>query len=145
MKRIFLDTNIIIDFIFERDGAEDAANILQLGEDGKIELAVSFLTMANTAYITRKGHTQEQLYSIMADLSAILKTLPMDEPQLRQALEQPATDFEDMLQYQCAKANFCDMIITRNSKHFTFAEIPVLTPSDFLKEDYSEFNHKGYE
>jgi len=69
----------------------------------------------------------------------------MDEPQLRQALEQPATDFEDMLQYQCAKANFCDMIITRNSKHFTFAEIPVLTPSDFLKEDYSEFNHKGYE
>ena len=49
MKRIFLDTNIIVDFILERDGAEDAANILQLGEDGKIELAVSFLTMANTA------------------------------------------------------------------------------------------------
>ena len=57
MKRIFLDTNIIVDFILERDGAENAANILQLGEDRKIELAVSFLTMANTAYIARKGHT----------------------------------------------------------------------------------------
>ena len=79
MKRIFLDTNVIVDFILERDGAEDAANILQLGEDGKIELSVSFLTMANTAYIARKGHTQEQLYNIMADLSAMLKTLPMDE------------------------------------------------------------------
>ena len=133
MNRIFLDTNVIVDFILERDGAEDAANILQLGEDGKIELSVSFLTMANTAYIARKGHTQEQLYNIMADLSAMLKTLPMDEVQLQQALQNPATDFEDMLQYQCAKANFCDIIITRNSKHFAFAEIPVLTPTEYLK------------
>ena len=89
--------------------------------------------MANTAYIARKGHTQEQLYNIMADLSAMLKTLPMDEVQLQQALQNPATDFEDMLQYQCAKANFCDIIITRNSKHFAFAEIPVLTPTEYLK------------
>ena len=133
MKRIFLDTNVIIDFILEREGAEDAANILQLAEDGKIEVAVSFLTMANIAYIARKGHTQEQLYSIMTDLSDMLKTLPMDETQLKQALECPATDFEDMLQYQCAKANFCDIIITRNRKHFAFAQLPILTPSEYLK------------
>ena len=133
MKRIFLDTNVIVDFILEREGAEDAANILQLAEDGKIELAVSFLTMANTAYIARKGHTQEQLYSIMTDLSDMLKTLPMDETQLKQALECPATDFEDMLQYQCAKANLCDIIITRNCKHFAFAQLPILTPSEYLK------------
>ena len=134
MKRVFLDTNVIIDFILEREGVDDAADILQLGEDGKIELVVSFLTMANSAYIARKGHTQEQLYGIMADLSAMLRTLSMDEKQLRQALEQPATDLEDMLQYQCAKANFCDIIITRNKKHFAFAKLPVLTPSEFLKD-----------
>ena len=28
IKRIFLDTNVIIDFILEREGAEDAANVL---------------------------------------------------------------------------------------------------------------------
>lgn len=132
MKRVFLDTNVIIDLILEREGVDDAADILQLGEDGKIELVVSFLTMANTAYIARKGHTQEQLYAIMADLSAMFRTLYMDEKQLRQALEQPATDLEDMLQYQCAKANLCDVIVTRNTKHFAFAEIPVLTPAVFL-------------
>ena len=79
MKRIFLDTNVILDFILEREGAEDAASILQLGENGDVDLEVSFLTMANVAYIARKGHTQEQLYSIIADLSALLKTLPMDD------------------------------------------------------------------
>lgn len=132
MKRVFLDTNVIIDFILEREGVDDVADILQLGEDGKIELVVSFLTMANTAYIARKGHTQGQLYGIMADLSAMLRTLSMDEKLLRQALEQPVTDLEDMLQYQCAKANQCDVIVTRNTKHFAFSEIPVLTPADFL-------------
>ena len=44
MKRIFLDTNVIVDFILERDGAEDAANILQLGEDGKVLLIACFKT-----------------------------------------------------------------------------------------------------
>lgn len=132
MKRIFLDTNVIIDFILEREGAEDAANVLQLGENGEVELTVSFLTIANTAYIVRKGHTQEELYSIIADLSAMLKTLSMDESQLQQTLLHPATDFEDMLQYQCATANQCDIILTRNRKHFGFAEIPVLTPAEYL-------------
>lgn len=134
MKRIFLDTNVILDLILEREGAEDAASVLQLGENGEVDLEVSFLTMANAAYIARKGHTQEQLYSIIADLSALLKTLPMDEYQLRQALLHPATDFEDMLQYQCAMANHCDIILTRNCKHFEFAQIPVLTPSDYLSQ-----------
>ena len=58
----------------------------------------------------------------------------MDEYQLRQALLHPATDFEDMLQYQCAMANHCDIILTRNCKHFDFAQIPVLTPSDYLSQ-----------
>ena len=43
MKRIFLDTNVIIDFILEREGAEDAANVLQLGENGEVELTVQQL------------------------------------------------------------------------------------------------------
>ena len=57
MKRIFLDTNVILDLILEREGAEDAASVLQLGENGEVDLEVSFLTMANAAYIARKGHT----------------------------------------------------------------------------------------
>jgi hypothetical protein len=62
----------------------------------------------------------------------MLKTLSMDESQLQQTLLHPATDFEDMLQYQCAIANQCDIILTRNRKHFGFAEIPVLTPAEYL-------------
>ena len=137
MTKIFLDTNIILDFILEREGADNAADLLQLGEEKKIQLMASFLTMANTAYVIRKGHTQEELYSILADLSDMLEILPMDKEQFAKALSCPASDFEDVLQYECAKAHGCEAIITRNSKHFPFAELPVLTPAEFLQPTQS--------
>ena len=129
MTKLFLDTNVILDFILEREGADDATDILQL--------AVSFLTMANTAYVVRKGHTQGELYGILSDLSDMLEILPMDQTQFTNALARPANDFEDVLQYECAKACGCEAIITRNRKHFSFAELPVLTPAEFLQQTQS--------
>lgn len=132
MKKVFIDTNVLIDFILEREGAKNAADILQLGEEKKIRTAASFLTMANTAYIIRKGRTQTELYALLADLSDMIEILPMDERQFKDALDRPASDFEDVLQYECAKAHGCDVIVTRNSRHFPFAQISVLSPAEFL-------------
>ena len=101
MKKVFIDTNVLIDFILEREGAKNAADILQLGEEKKIRTAASFLTMANTAYIIRKGRTQTELYALLADLSDMIEILPMDERQFKDALDRPASDFEDVLQYKC--------------------------------------------
>ena len=134
MKKVFIDTNVLIDFILEREGAKNAADILQLGEEKKIRTAASFLTMANTAYIIRKGRTQTELYALLTDLSDMIEILPMDERQFKDALDRPASDFEDVLQYECAKAHGCDVIVTRNSRHFPFAQIPVLSPAEFLDQ-----------
>ena len=41
-------------------------------------------------------------------------------------------DFEDMLQYESATANNCDVIVTRNGKHFPKGITPILTPKEFL-------------
>lgn len=60
MKKVFIDTNVLLDFVTGRDGYEDACDILQLGEDSKVSLCASYLTIANTAYVARKGRTQEQ-------------------------------------------------------------------------------------
>ena len=134
MKKVFIDTNVLIDFMLEREGARNAADILQLGEEKKIRTAASFLTMANIAYIIRKGRTRTELYALLTDLSDVIEILPMDERQFKDALMQPASDFEDVLQYECAKTYGCDVIVTRNSKHFSFAQIPVLSPAEFLDQ-----------
>jgi len=131
MRLVFLDTNVLLDFVLCRDGADCAEMILQMGVAGRMDVCTSLLSMANVAYIARKGRTSEQLCSMMDDLTSIVRTLPMDEGQLRNAIVRPVADFEDMLQYQCALACGCDAIVTRNTKHFGFSELPVYTPQEF--------------
>lgn len=133
MKKVFLDTNILLDFVTERDGVEDASAILQLGEEGKVWLTTSFLTMANVAYVARKGRTQAELYELMKGLSEMIEVLAMDEIQFQEALSIVSTDFEDVLQYVCSKTFECDVIITRNKKDFiNFSVIEILSPREFL-------------
>ena len=130
--KVFLDTNVLLDFEMERDGIEEASEIFQMGEDGKLDLCVSILTMANTAYIARKGRTKEKLCEDLSLLSGMISVLPMDGKQWLDALALNAGDLEDALQYECAKASNCDCIVTRNTRDFSFSAIEVLTPKDFL-------------
>lgn len=136
MKKIFLDTNILLDFVTRRDGFEEASAILQFGEENKVLLSTSILSMANTAYVARRGRTKEELYELLQGLSEMIRTLSMNENQLQEALSIIATDFEDVLQYVCAKEHNCDAIITRNKKDFLYSCIPLYTPLEFLQIPY---------
>lgn len=133
MKKVFLDTNVVLDFVTQRDGYEDACDIFQLGEDNIVSLCVSFLTMANTAYVAKRGRTIDELYALMEGLTDMFEVLQMDQEQLRSSFSVIAADFEDVLQYICASYHNCDIIVTNNTKHFKFSKIQVLTPKEFLK------------
>ena len=101
MKRVFLDTNILIDYIQARAGGNDAKQLLMRGRDGEVTLCASFLTFANMAYIL---DGKADVYEFFAMLTGFITVLPMDSDQLQAALARRAKDFEDMLQYQCAMA-----------------------------------------
>lgn len=136
MKKIFLDTNVLLDFVLGREGMNETLAILQLKEENKVYLTTSILSMANTAYVAKRGRTKAELYELMQGLSEMIHTLQMDEIQFLEALSIIAPDFEDMLQMACAKAHDCDAIITRNKKDFTLSSIPVYTPGEFLHIPY---------
>lgn len=62
-----------------------------------------------------------------------IEVLPMNQDQLRQAIDYPSKDFEDMLQYQCALAGHCDIILTRDVKGFSdYSLIPLMTATEFV-------------
>ena len=69
---------------------------------------------------------------IIEGLSEMITVLSMDQNQLKDVLKLKASDMEDVMQYVCALSNQCDLIITRNTRHFSFSNIPVYTPTDFL-------------
>lgn len=134
MKRVFLDTNILLDFYLNRPGADAAEEVFVKANSGKILLFTSTLTFANFAYVVKREHTKEELYDILNEMEKWVAALVMDRRQLRLAINHPCKDFEDMLQYQCAIAGGCDLIITNNKKDFKdYSKLPLYTAEEYLK------------
>lgn len=139
MMKVFLDTNILLDYGLDREKADFAGGILQLGKDGLIELYASYLSYANMGYILRH-HPVAERYELVRMMRQPLFVLPCDANQLDAGLLTEVKDFEDMLQYQCALAAGCDVVVTNNKKDFhEFYRIPFLTSEEFLLQfDYEE-------
>ncbi len=133
MKRIFLDTNILIDYIDNRAGADDAEQIFACGFSGEALLFASSLTFANMAYII-KSRTQEDKYDALRQMAGVVEILPLGKREVMSAIAQPVSDFEDMLQYQCAKAAGCDYIVTNDRRHYEFSDIPHFSSAAFVEQ-----------
>ena len=60
MKNVFLDTNVLMDFVDNRENREYAETIIELGKTGVIQLYASYLSFANMGYILRKRQEDER-------------------------------------------------------------------------------------
>ncbi|MBR2233622.1 MAG: PIN domain-containing protein [Prevotella sp.] len=131
--KVFLDTNILLDIANNREFAHQGRFIYQLGVKGVIETFASFLTFANLNYILR-DRKQFERYNLLRHLRQGLSVLPCDTQQLDMALaHEDVRDFEDLLQYQCALAAGCDVVVTNNVKDFReFCHLPLMSSRDFL-------------
>jgi len=131
MRRYFIDTNVLIDFLVCREGCEAATKLLARAKAGEYVVCTSVLSMANLAYILRKVLAGDVLYDTFRKMSFI-EIAPMTAADYSRAVALKGGDFEDALQYYSAKSFRCDAIITRNIKDFPFAEMPVISPADFV-------------
>ncbi len=135
MKKLFIDTNIIIDLLAKREPFYDeAAMLFTLADKRKVSLSVSALTFANTNYILLQSKKPEEAKLILRKLKLLVQVLPLDEKIVGLSLnDNDFKDYEDALQYFTALENGVDVIITRNLKDFQKARLPVMTPAQFLK------------
>lgn len=131
--KLFLDTNIVIDVIANREPfVEDSRIILNLCETGKAEGVISALTLCTISYVLRKFATPGMMRTKLRDLRNILTPIDLSVSLLDKAIASSITDFEDAVQFYTAAYSDADVIITRNIKHFPQDNIPVLTPTEFL-------------
>ncbi|MDE6560803.1 MAG: PIN domain-containing protein [Muribaculaceae bacterium] len=131
MRHLFLDTNFVIDYFVREDFQGDAEKLMVIEKKAKSQFFISYLTVANFAYIMRKMPV-EDLKSLIRQICRNFIVISNTESQIKRALDLNASDFEDMLQYQAAADAHCDCIITRNEKDFEFSDIPVMSPSSYL-------------
>ena len=133
MIKVFLDTNILLDYGQSRPDFLYAKAIMELGEKGEIELFASYLSYANMGYILRH-YSKEDVWTIIAEMRKGINILPNNSSQLDNTLTHiPVNDYEDLLQYQCAVEGECDVIVTNNKHDFLeFCNLPLNTSKEFL-------------
>jgi predicted nucleic acid-binding protein len=135
MKRLFIDTNIVIDLLSRREPFyKEAAILFSLADQNIFELNISSLTVANTNFTLLQQISSQKAKEILRKLSLIVKILPLDDKIVGLALNDNSfSDFEDGLQYFTAIENGQDLIITRNLKDFKASNLPVMTARQFLE------------
>jgi len=134
MKRILIDTNIVIDLLSKRkDFYNEAAKLFTQADKQEIKLTISSLTFANTNYILSKLKSPKEAREILRKFKVLVEVLSLDDKITELALsDESFPDFEDGLQYYSAIENDIEIIITRNKKDFKNSKLPVLTAKEYL-------------
>jgi predicted nucleic acid-binding protein len=136
MKKLFIDTNIVIDLLAKRaQFYEEAAKLFSLADKKKIELIVSSLTFANTNYILSKINNPTAARDILAKFKVLVTVADLNDKIIELALNDKSfSDFEDGLQYYSALECEADIIITRHLKDFKNSRLPVVTAQTYLTQ-----------
>jgi len=135
MKHIFIDTNVIIDFLADRAPFSDYAAILfQLAKENKIKVHISAISFNNTYYILRKVTSHKKALSLISEIEDYVGIQETNRTIIRKAIKSDFNDFEDAIQYFSAiQLGNIDIITTRDLKDFKKSELPVLSPETTVK------------
>ncbi|HLP91319.1 MAG TPA: PIN domain-containing protein [Nostocaceae cyanobacterium] len=130
--RVFIDTNVVLDFLLEREPfIKDAVKLFAKIDSGEITGFIAATTITNIYYIILKAAgvkvAQDAISQILTDLHICM----VDRNVLEQAITLNLQDFEDAVQYACAMTSMVDIIVTRDVSGFLSSEIPVMQPGEF--------------
>ncbi len=132
IQKVFLDTNILIDIIHNREPfVNEALKILTSKEEYNYELYVSSLSIANLAYLLDK--LKRKPHPVIAKVLYWAKTISLTQEIIHETTMSKFEDFEDGLQYFSAISANVDVIITRDTKDYKHSMLPIMIPAEFLE------------
>lgn len=133
MKKIFIDTNIILDFALKREPFyENAKQIIEnIGNDIHLGF-VSTSMITDIYYLLSKRKGNKKTIAFLKYFSRIITFLNVSPEIIIKSIESEPIDFEDAIQYEVALTNSLDYLITRKKKDFPIGEVKVLSPKEFL-------------
>ncbi len=135
MTKILIDTDVILDFFFDREPfSENAAKILSLCESKEITGCITPVIISNVYYLLRQTAKHEKVIEKLKMLVSITEILVINKDSISEALNSEFKDFEDALQNYSAELNKeIEIIITRNIKDYKNSSLAIMTPDNYLK------------
>lgn len=133
MRKLFVDTNIVLDLLQKREEFyREAQELFTLADNKAVKLYISSLTIANTHYLLSRHYNSVDSRQILVRFKVLVEVLALDDKIIDLALGSDQKDFEDAIQLFTALENRMDMIITRNKKDFRQHILPVMTAKEYL-------------
>jgi len=133
MKKIFVDTDVIIDVFTERSPHFNfASRLFNLIEQKRVEAFTSPVVLTNLFYILGKNASLQKAWMILRKVHLLVGVLPVDNQTIERALNSHFSDFEDAIQYYTALQNGIPVLVTRNVKDYVETDLTVHTPQEYL-------------
>lgn len=139
--KALIDTNVIIDALQSRkDFNEDAEFVMLQAYEYDGYIAATSTT--DIYYIQRRYyHDQEKAKDNLVKVLKLYDVIDITRTDCYNAIRSSVSDYEDAVLVESARRNDIDCIVTRNTKDFKNAAIPIYTPAEFLR--LLRTKHKG--
>jgi predicted nucleic acid-binding protein len=133
--KVFLDSDIILDFLLKREPFFiEALQLFILKEKEDFKLYTSAIIISNVYYISSKQFPKPLIKQKIKELASIIQIVDSTRQSIYQSFESDFSDFEDAIQYHTALESKCTFFITRNTKDYKKAKnMRVLTAAQFCK------------
>jgi predicted nucleic acid-binding protein len=131
---LFIDTNVIIDFLSDRKPfASAAAALFEHGARKNARLYIAAVSFNNTYYILRKHFPHKKCIQILKKFVGLVEIVNTSEEVVTSALDAAFNDLEDAIQYHTAcSIGVVTAIVTRNPGDFKPSELPIWSPQQAL-------------
>ena len=134
--RLFLDTNIIIDYLlFRGDEAMAIEHIFESSMDESVILYIAAHSLTNIYYILRKEYSSGERKQLILNLCALCRVAEINSECIEDSISNNyAVDLEDSLQIRCAVETKCDYFLTRDFELFEKSPVKTILPHEIVKK-----------
>jgi len=129
--KIFIDTNIFLDLLLDREYSTEAKSVLLSIQEGLFEAITADISLLNIDYIAKKQ--TKNIRHFIDYINQIVVIVGADNNDIAQALHLDNKDFEDNLQLVLAKRSNCDLIITNDLK-FPKEGAKIISSTNFVEQ-----------
>ncbi|MBN1168690.1 PIN domain-containing protein [Candidatus Woesebacteria bacterium] len=130
--KVFVDSDVILDVILEREEFIFSQKLLDLLLTRKIAMLTSPIVFTNSFYIIRKLKGRDKAHMALKKMRKLFNVCVLNEKTIDKALASGFKDFEDAIQYYCALESKIKYLVTRNKKDYVGDEVCVISPQEAI-------------
>ena len=133
--KALLDTCVVMDFLQNREPFSiPARSIFRAAAAEWFTGCITAKAATDICYLTHRcTHSDKESRQKLSQLLTIVGLLDTSAEDVFHAIASPTADFEDAVMVETAVRSGVDCIVTRNTKDYSKAPIPVYAPAEFIE------------